>query len=364
MMKLAFLLLALPLMAQAPPRSAGPVTIQVRPARVWIEAGDQAQQVAADFELENHGDTPLGLDRLELVVRDRAGKVVLRRFLDDNGLAPSLETLPLRVLPPKGRWVIFNPFQNFKRGLDLAKLTYTFSLSIPNEAPETQVSVEVAPVAFIQKSVLALPMKGRLLVHDGHDYYSHHRRLDTQHPVAQKIGITRNTSRYALDLNTADAEFSPFRNGGRRNEDWYAWDQPLFAAGDGVVVTAVGDEPDNRRGEKPVFNPLAVTDPMRFYGNHLVIDHGHGEFTILGHLKQGSLAVRLGDRVRRGQPVARVGSSGSSMNPHLHFELRDGKDLACEGLPATFHRFRRHLGSRVVAVRAAVVDTGDLLENP
>lgn len=364
MLKRAFLLLALPLAAQVPPRTAGPVTVKVQPARTWIEAGDQAQHLAVDFELENHGDTPLGLDRLDLVVRDRAGKVVVRRFLDDNGLAPSLETLPLRVLAPKSRWVIFNPFQTFKRGLDLAKLTYTFSLSIPNEAPETRVAVDVTPTVYAPKAVLSLPLKGRILVHDGHDLYSHHRRLDTQHPVALKVGIGRNTSRYALDLNTADADFAPYRNEGRRNEDWYAWGQPLHAPGDGVVVVAVGAEPDNQRGEKPVFNPLAVTDPMQFYGNRLVIDHGHGEFTIMGHLLQGSLAVRVGDKVRRGQVVAKVGSSGSSLNPHVHFELRDGKDLNCEGLPAIFHRFRRHLGARVERVRAAAVDTGDLLENP
>jgi len=72
----------------------------------------------------------------------------------------------------------------------------------------------------------------------------------------------------------------------------------------------------------------------------------------------------VGDKVRRGQVVAKVGSSGSSLNPHVHFELRDGKDLNCEGLPAIFHRFRRHLGARVERVRAAAVDTGDLLENP
>lgn len=76
-------------------------------------------------------------------------------------------------------------------------------------------------------------------------------------------------------------------------------------------------------------------------------------------------AVKVGDKVARGQPVARIGrigSSGSSHNPHLHYELRTGKDLDAEGLPAVFRDFNRHLGSKVLPVSASPVDTGDLLE--
>lgn len=58
-----------------------------------------------------------------------------------------------------------------------------------------------------------------------------------------------------------------------------------------------------------------------------------------------------------------MGNSGSSNNPHVHYELRTGKDLRVEGLPAIFRSYRRHLGSRVMAVEAGPVDTGDLLES-
>lgn len=101
---------------------------------------------------------------------------------------------------------------------------------------------------------------------------------------------------------------------------------------------------------------------MHFYGNYLVIDHGNGEFSMLGHLQQGSLLVKAGDAVQRGQAIAKMGNSGSSNNPHLHFELRTGKDLKVEGLPAIFQNYRRHLGSKVLKVDAGPVDTGDMLE--
>jgi murein DD-endopeptidase MepM/ murein hydrolase activator NlpD len=102
---------------------------------------------------------------------------------------------------------------------------------------------------------------------------------------------------------------------------------------------------------------------MKFYGNYVLIDHGNGEFSLLGHLMKGSLQVKAGNRVKRGQAVAKAGNSGSSNNPHVHYELRTGRDLKCDGLPATFLGFKRHLGSRVVAIKAGPVDTGDLIES-
>jgi hypothetical protein len=354
---------AVALWQRAKPKTAGPVRVTAQPQQIWIEAGDAAQSLNFDFLVENQGKTPLGIDSIEITAYDANDRPVLRRFIDSNGFAPSIETVPGRVVAAGAKILVFNPFHSFRPDVDLHRLTYKFSLSIPQEAPEASATVTVEPRVYRASTALSLPVKGKLLIHDGHDFYAHHRRLNTEHPAARDLGLAQNFMRYSLDINPTDERFEPFRDTGAKNEDWYAWGQALYATGDGTVIDAVDVEPDNIRGGESFFKAESVkASPMKFYGNYVVIDHGNGEYSLLGHVQKGSLAVKAGDKVTRGQPVAKIGSSGSSGNPHVHYELRTGKDLKAEGLPATFQGFSRHLGAKVVQVEAGPVDTGDLLE--
>ena len=59
------------------------------------------------------------------------------------------------------------------------------------------------------------------------------------------------------------------------------------------------------------------------HANNLVVDIGGGRYVVMAHLKQGSVTVRVGDVVRRGQPLAAVGNSGHTNEPHLHLQVQD-----------------------------------------
>jgi murein DD-endopeptidase MepM/ murein hydrolase activator NlpD len=71
-------------------------------------------------------------------------------------------------------------------------------------------------------------------------------------------------------------------------------------------------------------------------GNYVVLDHLNGEYSYYCHLRQNIL-VRPGEKVKKGQVLARVGNSGNSSEPHLHFQLMDDGDFAvANGLPVVF----------------------------
>lgn len=139
--------------------------------------------------------------------------------------------------------------------------------------------------------------------------------------------------RFALDL-LQRRNGSTFQGKGTKNEDYFAWNQPVVAPADGVVV-AIENEVGDNVPNHPVGGIL--------YGNLVVIDHGTDEFTLMGHLKKDSVIVRVGERVSKGQSLARVGNSGMSTEPHLHFQLMDTADWrTAHGLPLKLKDFVRN----------------------
>jgi hypothetical protein len=93
-------------------------------------------------------------------------------------------------------------------------------------------------------------------------------------------------------------------------------------------------------------------------GNHVLIDHG-GEYSLYAHLKPGSVKVKMGDAVTKGQQLAAVGSSGSSTEPHLHFQVCDAPDVfMCAGIPARFEDVEIY-----GALQSRQPQSGDLVRN-
>ena len=90
---------------------------------------------------------------------------------------------------------------------------------------------------------------------------------------------------------------------------------PIIACNDGTVVDSVND----------VDNELGTVDRMiHKYGNYVVISHDNGRwFSVYAHLRKGSVIVKAGNKVRRGQKIAELGHSGNSdaKASHLHFEM-------------------------------------------
>lgn len=111
---------------------------------------------------------------------------------------------------------------------------------------------------------------------------------------------------------------------------------PVHAVADATVRAVRDDLPDQTPGKAP--GGLSLD---QYPGNYVVLDLGDGNHALYAHLKPGSVAVKPGDRVTRGQSLAELGNSGNSTAPHLHFQVMDGPDpLAANGLPFVIDSFR------------------------
>jgi murein DD-endopeptidase MepM/ murein hydrolase activator NlpD len=214
----------------------------------------------------------------------------------------------------------------------------------------------------VPRTPLAFPLRGEVFVHDGHDLVAHHRRLDITGGMTTHFGITGNFMRYAHDFVVADGKGRLFRTDGATPEDWYGYGTPVLATGDGVVRELHDGMADNRKGAPPPFDEAALMANLKlFLGIYELLDPGNGEYSVVAHLKQGSVRVSKGQRVARGEQLAGMGMSGDAFLVHLHYQLQSGPGFE-EGLPAYFAGMRLRTGNGWSAPYDGPVDSGQVVE--
>lgn len=161
-------------------------------------------------------------------------------------------------------------------------------------------------------------------------------------------GVRAYGQTYAIDLvadptGTARPEF-----GGpamRAATSYPAFGEPVFAMLDGTVVRASNWRRDHRaRSNAAGFIYLMMEGMIRqlggpgfIVGNHVTIRNDDGTYATVAHLRQGSVAVRAGDRITAGTKIGECGNSGNSSEPHVHAQLMDRASFwTAEGLPMAF----------------------------
>jgi murein DD-endopeptidase MepM/ murein hydrolase activator NlpD len=156
---------------------------------------------------------------------------------------------------------------------------------------------------------------------------------------------------FAYDLAALGGEGLTHKGDGSRLTDYYAYGRDVLAVADGEVVEVGADATEaNDRLKQPGeseedFEKRTYLEQAKLIarsykaplGNYVILRHAGGEFSHYAHLKQGSVRVKAGDTVKRGQAIAQLGQTGNSTEPHLHFQLTDGPDpLYSRGVPILF----------------------------
>jgi murein DD-endopeptidase len=313
----------------APPQRpiSVPLDVSVPVAPTAFKAGGKTHLVY-ELHATNFSRSDCVLTRLEVI---GAGDRPLARY-EGNELASLLARpgAPPDVEKTKvgaGLRAIIFMWLTLEAGAEVpATLHHRFGVKV-SDFPE-ELFLDCARVAVAQKPLMISPplRGGEWLAANGPSNTSGHRRALI--PVAGQAHIAQ---RFAIDWVRLREDGRTFTGDPKDNRNYRCYGDEALAVADAVVVATKDGIPENVPGPASRAVPITLETVG---GNHVILDLGQGRYGFYAHLQPGSLRVRVGDKVRRGQVIGLVGNSGNSTEPHLHFHISDANSpLGSDGLP-------------------------------
>jgi peptidase M23-like protein len=297
--------------------------------------------VVYEIHLVNFSPTPTTLKRLEVIDADLARRPPVAVFQGEQ-LTPIVRLLGGKTpsdLPNEG--ILINGGQS---AIAFMWVAFDGSTAIPTRLLHRVITSngesEGALITTHETKlhVLGPPLEGTdWLAADGpsNDEDNHHRR-----GVYVYDGQVFDSRRYAIDWKQM-RDGASFSGEARDVHSYYAYGKNVLAVADARVVTTRDGIPENVPGHGQDFHPAVPITYETAHGNTVVLDLGGGQFAHYHHLQPGSLRVKTGDRVHRGQILALVGDSGDAREPHLHFEVTTSPmEGMGEGIPYLIDQFR------------------------
>jgi hypothetical protein len=155
-------------------------------------------------------------------------------------------------------------------------------------------------------------------------------------------GRLDNSQRFAIDWIRLNDRGEVYSGDKSSNESYVSYGAEVYAVADGTVTSTLdtvdAGVPGTLPSDDPVLGPRITIENVD--GNNIILDLGDGVWAMYAHLQRGSLLVEPGDEVTAGQPIARLGNTGNSNAPHLHFQLMNGPSiLQADGLPYVLDGF-------------------------
>lgn len=200
--------------------------------------------------------------------------------------------------------------------------------------------IDVAPRQMLRR--LGPPLEGSDWVPTNNAGADDHHRVG----LLAVDGAVRIARRYAIDWKR-QIDGAWFDGDEADVRTYHAYGQKVLAVADATVVVATDGFPDNRPRTREGFEPAQEVTMHSVGGNVVTLDLGDGLFASYAHLQPGSVKVRAGERVSRGQALGAIGNSGDSRWPHLHFQVTDGPSLlGSEGVPYVIDAYVEVVGNR------------------
>jgi hypothetical protein len=148
-------------------------------------------------------------------------------------------------------------------------------------------------------------------------------------------GVLQAFEQFAIDYSQIGPNGTCCNGPPPAPNSWWGYGAPILAAASGIVVEVVDGLPD----QQPVGTVSPDLPLANFAGNSVIEDIGGGRYIGYAHLRPGSIpaSVRKGAPLRAGDLIGRLGNSGNSTAPHLHFQVMDRSSfLDATALPFVF----------------------------
>ena len=324
-----------------------PLVMQVAQRPVPFKGGDGRYHLAYELTLENFTGERVRADKVEvldarngvqlaslgaamiaarLVVRDR------QAIAGEFG-ASQLGILYLHVIVDQG---------------DAIPPTISHRLTTTSKEQTVAATAACSTVASPTELLLDAPLRGpRYIAGDGCCDSTRHVRA-----TLPLNGSAYGAQRFAIDWEQLDTQDRIYIGDPKQPGSYAIYGQPAYAVADARVIAAVDGMEDSPIGALPNLAPDKAD------GNHVILALGSGRFALYAHFKPHSVQVREGQRVRRGQLLGLVGTSGNSSEPHLHFQVTDGPSaLMSNGVPYLLREFQAtRRGASTAAYDKATVD--------
>ena len=323
--------------APAPPPEdqLTPVLARVLAKPAVVLQSDGVWRLPYELELVNVTDVPITIESVEAREQSSSGAVVVS--LSGDAVAPNL-LLPGGVksatLGPGQSGVLLVNATFSRRGQVPAKLVHRIVAKTPTPKPplpeRTVEDVAATDVVTAAPVAYGPPLKGDRWVVAASCCDSYHRRA-----VLPVNGARHVAQRYAIDWVQLTADNRLATGDPKKNESYPQFGKEAIAVADATVVHVQDGLPEGTPGS---FAPGVTA--VNADGNSVVLDLGAGRYALYAHFQPGSLRVKEGDHVKRGQVLGLVGNTGNSDAPHLHFHVMDGPSpLASNGVPYAIDAF-------------------------
>jgi murein DD-endopeptidase len=326
-------------------RERGPrVEVTCFPPPIPVTMGKN-KVLVYELHVTNFDTVPLTLKRIEIFASEENSGPLLT--LEDDKLSASMVRIGaamssgtggaapnMRVIDPGGRNVVFLWIELPENHPVPAHLKHRmiFSYMPTGAGSPSDATLEDFEVVVSHESIptLSPPFNGGIWVAgDGPANNSNHRRS-----ILAIDGHIYSPERFAIDWVKVGPNGDSRHDGATKNENWWGWGEPVLAVAEGNITEAVDEFPDNA----PRVLPPVTLDNIT--GNHIILQIAENRFVTYAHLQKGSIKVRPGDHVHRGDVLALLGNSGNTTGAHLHLQVTYSNSvLQSEGVPFVFADF-------------------------